>query len=69
MTKKEMIDTLLSTNNQIRKQVNAKQVVLECLNKKLEIAIEGLEAIEKFGNSNKIATKTIKQIEEISINI
>ena len=67
MTEQQMIDSLLSANSQIRKQIDAKQLIMECLNKKLEIAIEGLEAIEKYGNANEIASKTIEQIKEINI--
>ena len=67
MTEQQMIDAVLSANSQIRKQIDAKQLIMKCLNKKLEIAIEGLEAIEKYGNANEIASKTIEQIEEINI--
>ena len=69
MTEKEMIDNLLSTNTRLRRQTDAKQLIMKCLNKKLEIAMEGLEAIEQYGNTNDIASKTIEQIKEVDIKI
>ena len=37
MTEKEMIDNLLSANARLRRQIDAKQLTMECLNSKLEI--------------------------------
>ena len=69
MTEKEMIDNLLSANARLRRQIDAKQLTMECLNSKLEIAMEGLKAIEEYGNTNEIASKTIKQINEVDIKL
>lgn len=69
MTEKEMIDSLLSANKEIRKQLEDSQEDVEFKKSVIAIALSGLYAIEKYGNSQEIASKTLSQIEDLENNI
>ena len=57
-------DDLIEDNQRLSNQVKAKQIILEVLNKKLDIAIVGLEAIiSNNSDTLKIAEKTIQEVE------
>tara|TARA_B100001250_G_C19714796_1_gene750892 strand:+ start:446 stop:676 length:231 start_codon:yes stop_codon:yes gene_type:complete len=69
MTGKEMIDSLLSANGEIRRQLKDLQEDVDFKKSLIAIALSGLYAIEKYGNSQEIASKTLSQIEDLENNV
>ena len=68
MTKKDMVDSLLCANDELRRQLTLLQEKIEYKETIAIIALEGLNAIEEFGNSQEIAKKTLAQIKEFENN-
>ena len=58
MSEEEMIQSLLSTINRLNSKIASLENVIE-------IALEGLHAIEEYGNSQEIASKTVNQIKDL----
>ena len=69
MTEKEMIDSLLSANSELRKQLKDLEEDVDFKKSVIAIALSGLYAIEKYGNSQEIASKTLSQIEDLENNL
>ncbi len=65
MTEQEMIDSLLSANGQLRKQLKDSEEDIEFKKSVIVIALEGLYAIEQFGDAQEIAKKTLEQIKDL----
>lgn len=65
MTEQEMIDSLLSANGQLRKQVKDLEETVEFKTSIIVIALEGLYAIEEYGDAQEIAKKTLEQIKDL----
>ena len=68
MTEKEMIDSLLSANSELRKQLKDLEEDLDFKKSVIAISLNGLRAIEMYGNTQEIASKTLSQIEELVDN-
>ena len=68
MTNKDMVDELLRTLNVVKKELSTVKEQCSKMNIITKLAMEGLIAIAKFGDSQKIATKTIEQINSLNNN-
>ena len=68
MSDQEMIDSLLSTNSQLRERIKTLEFHKINLKEIIDTAIEGLNAIEEYGNSQEIASKTIQQMVDLNNN-
>ena len=68
MTEKEMIDSLLSANSELRKQLKDLEEDVDFKKSVIDISLSGLRAIEMYGNTQEIASKTLSQIEELIDN-
>ena len=68
MTEKEMIDSLLSANSELRKQLKDLEEDVDFKKSVIGISLNGLRAIEMYGNTQEIASKTLSQIEELIDN-
>ena len=68
MTEEEMIDSLLSTNNQLREQIKLLEKNINFELNISKLALEGLRAIDEYGDSQVIASKTIQQIKDLENN-
>ena len=65
MTDMEIIDSLLRTTNALREQVKSLEEMLEIEKSSSKLALEGLSAINEYGDSQEIASKTIQQIKDL----
>ena len=68
MTEKEMIDSLLSANSELRKQLKDLEEDVDFKKSVIDISLSGLRAIEMYGNTQEIASKTLSQIVELIDN-
>lgn len=66
LTNKEMVDHLLRSLNLVKNELADVKEKCSSMNKVNQLAIEGLIAIAKFGDSQNIAIKTMEQINSIS---
>ena len=65
MTDMEIIDSLLRNTNALREQVKSLEEMLEIEKSSSKLALEGLSAINEYGDSQEIASKTIQQIKDL----
>tara|TARA_R100000908_G_C3754250_1_gene148579 strand:- start:374 stop:640 length:267 start_codon:yes stop_codon:yes gene_type:complete len=68
MTDKEMVDSLLRTLNVVKNELSVIKAECSKMNDINKLAMEGLVAIAKFGDSQEIAIKTISQIDNLQNN-
>ena len=64
-TEKDIVDELMRTLNSCQSRLKELEVDSDKACRVIEIALEGLYAIAKFGDSQDIATKTLEQINTI----
>ena len=68
MTDKEMVDDLLRVLNVVKNELSIIKDECSRMNTINKLAMEGLLAISKFGDSQEIAIKTIEQINNLDKN-
>ena len=68
MTDKDMVDSLLRTLNIVKTELTTVKAECSKMNNINKLAMEGLVAIAKFGDSQEIAIKTIDQINNLLNN-
>ena len=64
-TDKDIVDDLMRTLNTCQSRLKEVEEQSDKAIKVLEVAVEGLYAISKYGNSQNIARKTLEQINSI----